>query len=505
MWRLGVALEGEGKEKEALDAYIVSYDKEAQTQGKRFVIELLYRKINGNLDGLDKLIGANPFVETKPEEEKTVAQNTEVKSIIEPSPTPTPKIPNRVPVAEIVKPKPTDLDKTETEQKTDVQTDSTQQTEKSSDKSVFEIKNINKDVKTSNMNEVVEDLKALIAKSEPEKSTEVQPTPSPTPEEVKLQPTPNPTPEEVKVQPIPTPTPEDVEVKPTPSPTPETLDLDEDIPIVEATPSPTPEVKEIADKDLSAQTEEEKPFDIIIPAKSDTDVKPSPTPESENKAIAANENVLTTEIPDLPTEKPEITSEEKVVQKPVEDFSLEARTAKLPSPLFEPIIIKVPKDKRTSSLETGKQNTDSNSPENTEGVKPASEKKPDKDPSEQNNDTATLRPRVVITDNDTVIKDLPSAEEIKPCKIESSQETLALINSGGSMVILISIDGNNDLSDLKASTNSPADIKIIFEPEIGGASGQAIFIIKSISAKKGGYTVTFEAPCGRKEVSVKVR
>ena len=64
-WRLGAAFEADGKGPEALDAYINSY-KIGQPDAIRYsVIASLYRRLNGNLDGLEAKIGPNPAVATE--------------------------------------------------------------------------------------------------------------------------------------------------------------------------------------------------------------------------------------------------------------------------------------------------------------------------------------------------------------------------------------------------------------------------------------------------------
>ena len=58
LWHLGVALEATGNPQDALNAYIKSYQNGGvQDPVRRAVIEGLYRKINGSLDGLDTKIG----------------------------------------------------------------------------------------------------------------------------------------------------------------------------------------------------------------------------------------------------------------------------------------------------------------------------------------------------------------------------------------------------------------------------------------------------------------
>jgi len=57
LWHLGVALERQDKKAEALSNYIKSYNSGDPDPVRRTLIEQLYRKINGSLDGLDERIG----------------------------------------------------------------------------------------------------------------------------------------------------------------------------------------------------------------------------------------------------------------------------------------------------------------------------------------------------------------------------------------------------------------------------------------------------------------
>lgn len=60
MWRLGIAYDASGNTKEALDAYLKTYSDTQPDPIRRAAIEAAYRKVNGNIEGLDKLIGAPP-------------------------------------------------------------------------------------------------------------------------------------------------------------------------------------------------------------------------------------------------------------------------------------------------------------------------------------------------------------------------------------------------------------------------------------------------------------
>lgn len=57
MWHLGGALEASGKNDQALPYYIKSYVAGAPDPARRSVIESVYKKVNGSLDGLDDKIG----------------------------------------------------------------------------------------------------------------------------------------------------------------------------------------------------------------------------------------------------------------------------------------------------------------------------------------------------------------------------------------------------------------------------------------------------------------
>ncbi|MEO6654903.1 MAG: hypothetical protein ABIO36_02370 [Pyrinomonadaceae bacterium] len=79
-WRLATALAQTGKDAEALDIFVKSYKSSGPNPIQYHVIETLYIKVNGNIDGLEAKIGPDPA----PAE--IVAQK------VEPSPTPEMKV-----------------------------------------------------------------------------------------------------------------------------------------------------------------------------------------------------------------------------------------------------------------------------------------------------------------------------------------------------------------------------------------------------------------------------
>jgi tetratricopeptide (TPR) repeat protein len=191
----------------------------------------------------------------------------------------------------------------------------------------------------------------------------------------------------------------------------------------ETTPvaSPTPQ---------ETKTEETKIVETSVQA------TPTPSPATEIKTENTSQTVAKTEAE---------TSPNKTVE-----------TSNTPKPLFEPIIITIPKTVNSGETRSRK-----------------------------------------VAEN--------ASEEILPCTVVVSQESVSLLNGGGSLGVLVGFEKGGDLKQIKAVSSSPQDVEVIYEPEIGETSDRAFFLIKSISTNKGAFTVTFDAPCGKKEIIVKVR
>ncbi|MEP6902579.1 MAG: hypothetical protein ABJA66_12560, partial [Actinomycetota bacterium] len=428
-WHLGKALEADGKEKEALDAYLKSYDKDLPDLEKRAVIEVLYQKVNGNTDGLEAKIG------TKSETLTTVAA-TENKT--ETGKTDNVKTPFSVPIAETsptpkteATPQPTPEVKTETKPET---------------------------------NPLPENLPSVTPKKTPEVSV------SPTPDEKSKT-------EEVKTEEITT-----LKTAATPNPTPG------ENPKTEVQPTPASE--------LLPKTEETK----IIETKTEPTPESSPTPQNVS-------NVKTEAILQFPPSP-------KTNKPPSDKKSTEPTPSNMPKPLFEPIIINVGKTDvpKTDNPKTETKITDEkpSEPVQTE-IKPTetptseartSETKTPETPTEEKILTGENRPRIIITEN-TGTKTV--TEEITSCKIIVSRETVSLLGRRGSMGVEVSFENGGDLKQIIAASSSPGNIEVSLDSDIGKDSKKLFFIVKSVSNKTGAFTVMFEAPCGKKEILVKVR
>ena len=178
LWHLGAALERQGKNEEAISAYIKSYNAGVPDPLRRAVIEKLYRRVNGSLAGLDERIGGTGTAEVgetaaAPNATKSASPETVVSGAQSPAPAPStsPEVTTPAPSPEVATSSPSPTPATE------------------------------------------------VMPASPTPSPEVGATPTPTPQpKEESQPSPTPTPEPVAA-PSPTPVPE---TTPTPTPSPET-------------------------------------------------------------------------------------------------------------------------------------------------------------------------------------------------------------------------------------------------------------------------------------------
>ena len=231
-------------------------------------------------------------------------------------------------------------------------------------------------------------------------------------------------------------------------------------------------------KSFSVVTQQFPPSPIAV-LKSPTETRPAtvePSPVSEPK-IEKIEEPTPTEIkkeesaaPVTETKPTEPAPAETKVE-PKTDQPHETPTVNSGEPaqksIFDPIIITVPKTETKSAIK----------------------------PSENSGEN---RPRVIITD---AVEPKP----VQPCRILVNQENASIIGDGGMLALIAEIVGAGEVRDIKAVSSSPADIETTFDSEIGGQTKRALFSVKSVSQKKGVFTVTFEMPCGKKEVSINVR
>jgi len=273
------------------------------------------------------------------------------------------------------------------------------------------------------------------------------PTPRPTPIATP-NPTPVPTPEEVKATPTPEPSP-----IPTPIETPKVaVEEPSPSPTPLAVPSPTPEEtpKVTAEEPKAEPTASPTPEATPTPEEPKPTPSPSPSPEPSATTVA-KENTASTKLIDNT------------------------------NGLFPPVIINIPPPPVTTKYVPKAEPT----PE----AKPTETKPTDAKPAEG-------RPRV--------IDGAPTSEEIKPCTITIDQETIGVQSTGVDRAVVVRRTDDGDIEGLTATSTSPQDVSIRREA-IPGVKWTALFILRSVSSKTGVFQVKFEAPCGKKEVVVRVQ
>jgi tetratricopeptide (TPR) repeat protein len=280
--------------------------------------------------------------------------------------------------------------------------------------------------------------------------------------------------------------------EPSPSPTVEAVAATETeakaIPASEVSPtpetSPSPEVATEMVK--STPTPESSPSPEIV-----TEVKATPTPEMSPTPEITSETVKATptlETTPKPAESPTPEDSPEIVEPspPSENAVARVEPKKPGAPPFEPIIITIPKPTAERKPTPKPKSTD--------------ESKPDEETKNADEPTSggeIARPRIV--------EGKAITGELLPCEIGLSQESVSLINNGGSISMLVSIEQGEDIKLVTGASNSPADVEVRLEPELVSVAGRSMYVIKSISDKTGIYQVTFKAPCGKKDVIVRVR
>jgi len=493
MWKLGAALQADGKDADALDAYVKSYSIDKPDAAKYATVAALYRKVNGNTDGLEKKIGADPqpiAVQQQSVDASTaVAQKTEP---VEPGPvtSPTPL------AAASTKPEQSEI--------SNVQPPIAQRVESPAEASPTPVPS----PATIDGTPAPATAPTPTAETSPAQDTQTTPTPEPstpvavtTPmPAVQVLPTPTPvalatpTPE---AQALPTPTPVALaaptpDIQPTPTPAPD----------IQVTPTPTPEVQALPTPTPVALPTPTPDIQLTSTSTADSQVSPSPTPDVQTTPTPemATAQITPSVTPDLATvaevkRSPEPAREDSTSNRSQTSKPHDLKATGVPvttsengsKPLFEPVIITVPKPQAKRGL----TNLRAKSPDVS-----STDTKPNVDDEVPTNGEA--RPRVIAGKDVNVVE--PPA-----CAISVSRETISILNNGGGLGILLQMDAAGDLKSVSATPDSPDDIKIELEPEIAGIKGQAFYLIRSVTTRKGEFKVRFAAPCGSKEITVVVR
>jgi tetratricopeptide (TPR) repeat protein len=267
---------------------------------------------------------------------------------------------------------------------------------------------------------------------------------------------------EAKIGPNPSP----VVVQKDPPPA-EAIVTKTDNPETKAAPEAKPEIK----TDPSPESAPEIKPESTPAAPSNADATPSPSPGAATITESTQKPSPEIRTGETPAEKPAVIKTGAETSAPQQELSKD--TPK--KDLFDPVIITIPKPEGEKPVDAA--------------AKPAVEAE-DQPEAKKPEDAGAGRPRVV------------AEKETPKCSITFSQENVSLLNNGGGIGILVGIEGEGDIKELKAVSSSPADVTALLDPGIGGR--RAFYLIKSISTKTGMFTITFETSCGRKEIGVKV-
>lgn len=550
MWRLGAALEADGKDKEALDSYIQSYKIDRPSALRYGVIESLYRRVNGSTDGLEDKIGPNPLPTIASVPAVNESEQTDRKTV--PS--------DRVTPAETVSP---DRSKASVVEKTaSVKTPSTaiktrpsgnvakpvaqtpKQPEVRADEQTGKRPDQNDTAKTS----VVEPPK--VSEVEEKKDSSIE-TAGDRNIETPKQTSQNLEPEREKViavvepEPKQTERPEPNNVKPDPLPNKKTNRNVKERKILIDTGLETKKLGEGKIEDTkvnrsgaaNTSATETKSSDQPETIQADTKTIAEPPPltrrvdkTSEEKPPTTGQNANTgSETGDktLGGEKPQSDQPTNLLRdplpesasdsKPVETKSAETKSAELRPADSKPAETKPVESKPAATekkpviiIEDPVKRDDT--PRTRDLFEPviisvprnASQKPPDPKTA---TDTKTKKPEDSTTSGAVRARVIEGKEisSDQKCSIEVDQENISLLNGGGSLGVLVSIAGQGTTRDVTAVSNSPRDVEVRAEPEIAGLSGRRFYVVKSVSTKTGIFQVNFESRCGKKEIAVRVR
>lgn len=561
MWRLGAALAADGKEKEALESYIKSYITDRPSAARYTVIEAVYQRVNGTTEGLEEKIGPNPgllVAATTPVAAAPALSEPASNSVSTPGSKPTPQAtepPPQVPARDAAvlpevkvaaDPKVSAVEALPNTDKPVSETGvSSKEPESKPAESNVEIQPAEKalpEAKPVVTNKPPTDPEPVKQQPQEQKTQLTDPAPPTVSENrelvtEKVPTTPIEPPAEAgadkiktsrvpkendvgkienektqaaaetsgKDKPLTETPPQDPASQPKPVAKPEIDAIKEgpvktvekqDAPAVVMTPAKdsvaadeTLPKKETSTPELAASDKPKAPADSgSQPVTGDTTTPPPIAVVKNDTDPKSTEPVNLLRDPFANTSPTPAGPPEKQPAKPLiivnDPYKTEGGTSKAedtgakPKQLFEPIIIKVPEN--------------SQKPKGTKDPSVV-EKTTDAETTAQ---PGTTRERVVAG------KDVVSDQR---CSLELSQQSIMLLSGGGSLGLLVKVVGEGDINGVAAASGSPGDIEVRPEPILDGVTGRRFFVIRSVSERIGVFQVSFESPCGKREVTVHVR
>ena len=306
---------------------------------------------------------------------------------------------------------------------------------------------------------------------------------------------------EAKIEPAPVPAPTtDDSIKPTPK-----IDLPPGVP-VRIEPVSTPEIKADPTPDTTVK---DVPRNPEIPSSVPVATPETVKAETTSKPVAIPATLPTadeTKAAATPDAMPKATLETSPeVQKTPEEKPASTSPANTSKELFPTVVITIPPPgaAKTTAVEPDTKSD----PEPTRiAEKPIAEPKltPSDTPTPAPTQTPETKPGENTVASDSRPRIVETKPELKPCKLTASEESIAIQTGGSDLAVIVGLEDDGDLTGLTAVSSSPQDVAVRRET-IAGVNARALFVVRSVSTKVGMYQVTFELPCGKKEIFVKVR
>lgn len=547
MWHLGAAHEASGNQQEALAAYYKSYNSNPDAS-RRSIIEALYQRVNGSLEGLDNKIGPSPFAPPKAGMGNDAKLTNTVASINPPT-TETTSTENNQTTSAL------NTSAETSTQKTEAQTENTE----AKPSATPEKAETNNSLPPNNGPELLVSQKTkkdTLPQIKLKPLQKQEQTPPPPLAENKTEPSTSPSPsnetktetkpenEETKVEKKPETKSENEETKPetkTETKPENTETKPENVENKPETKSENQETKAEKKENVENKTETktETKSEPTLPTIEGNKSEPSlPSPNEVKKADSDTSTEKKEEGTPAPTPSPS-SSPSQEVEKPSQSPSQkeekppDEQVAKVDTKPNETTQPTQPEEKAVSKKENGENKTETATENKTESTKEdVTESKTEKSSSrprvikEKSDDTSSnqtenqtesqpkqeevekkqVRPRRVPSSNEeTKQTDANLNAKTNTCSVSVNQEEISILNDGGTIAITLMLDGM--LFDAKKVSLKFdwANINVFLEQDAKSDGHSALYKIISVSKKTGEYKITFTTPCGSKEVMVKVR
>lgn len=91
------------------------------------------------------------------------------------------------------------------------------------------------------------------------------------------------------------------------------------------------------------------------------------------------------------------------------------------------------------------------------------------------------------------------------CSLAISEPDISLLSNGGSVSVTITLEGSAEIDKITATTANWSDIAVFPQSGVRADARGRVFVITSISKKTGEFMVSFKSPCSTKDVKVTVR